>query len=495
MAARYETKRQGPLLTADLGHGRPGVVRSKAARVVLPLATVVLIALGFTACVPGLEISIDPAVFPGFNQGVFDYVNRCDPSSPTDVSVTAPGGTKVSVAGQSARSGTFTTSVDQAVGKRFTIDVTTGGATTTYSVRCLPTDFPQFSASRTGTPQAQFYSTVLIQSFGTPAYAVVFDTNGVPVWWLRNKVNALLWTRLANGNFATDLVDGPMQEYDLNGTKTRELATVGGPSDFHDVVVLPNGNYVLAAAQVQACNLTAWARPADSRCINHVFQELTPQGSVVWSWDTAAHIPVTETTATWRNDTLNSQNPFDPWHFNSVESTGDGFIISFRHLDAIYKINKATGAIVWKLGGTARTQSLSVVGDPVFSAGGSFSGQHDARLLSNGVVTLHDNGSKIRAPRAVAYRIDEAQHTATFVEQVTDSRYPSSGCCGSSRRLPGGDWVNGWGQTNAITEQRSDGQPVLTITHSGFVYRGLPITSGLVDITALRSGMDSQYPK
>jgi hypothetical protein len=471
------------------------LVRTVPGRLLLPIAIVVLAALGLTGCHTALRITTSPALYPGFHETVFDYVNRCDPATRTEVRVEAPGGTTVSVAGQRARSGNFTAKVTQGVGKRFTIAVTTNSGTTTHHVRCLPQDFPQWSFQRNGTPQAAYYTTVLVQEFNTPAYAVVFDTNGVPVWWLRDQINALLWTLLPNGHFATDLVDGAAQEYDTDGARVRELNTVGGPSDFHDIILLPNGNYVLATAQSQACNLTAWGKPATSTCINHVFQELTPGGSVVWSWDTAAHIPVTETTTTWRNDNSNSQDPHDPWHYNSVEFTGDGFIISFRHLDAIFKINKASGAVVWKLGGTHRAESLTVIGDPVFTNGGSFSGQHDARLKAPDVVSLYDNGSNIRAPRSVAYRIDENADTATLVHALADSRFPDSTCCGSTRQLPGGDWVTGWGRTNAITEHRNDGQRVITITHSGFVYRGLPVVPGQLDAAVLRAGMDKQYSK
>jgi hypothetical protein len=171
--------------------------------------------------------------------------------------------------------------------------------------------------------------------------------------------------------------------------------------------------------------------------------------------------------------------------------------VGFRHLDAIYKVTQGgadDGTIDWKIGGTPRPESL-VVGDAVFTAGGGFSGQHDARWLPDDVLTLQDNGTGIRSPRALAYRIDEELATATLLEEISDSRYPTSRCCGSSRRLPGGNWVTGWGGTNAVTEHAPDGTPVFTLTHDGSVYRGLPILPGELDDVALRAGMDAQYSK
>jgi hypothetical protein len=182
---------------------------------------------------------------------------------------------------------------------------------------------------------------------------------------------------------------------------------------------------------------------------------------------------------------------FDPFHTNSIEDTGDGLIISFRHLDAVYKIDKATGDIVWKLSGASRPESLQLVDDPLNGT----SGQHDARLLSDGTVTIHDNGTNgpgpSRQPRVVRYAIDTVNRTATRVEQVQDGGVTSSQCCGSARRLPSGNWVMGWGGTPLITENRPDGTEVFRLTGT-FVYRGVPILPGDFTASQFRDGMDVQ---
>jgi Arylsulfotransferase (ASST) len=461
---------------------------------------VVLLALGLTACVPvppsqPLIVSATPALFPAFETGVVDYVNRCDPATPTEVQVTAPDGTTVSVDGAAPQSGTFTVEVAQDVGKRFTIDVTTGGTTTNHHVRCLPTDFPNWSVEKTGTPQAEFYATVMIQGL-MPNYSAIFDTNGVPVWWLDRQPTFLL-APLPNRNFA--IIKAGMEEYDLNGNLVRTLNTVGGPLDNHDVILLPNGNYVMATVQQQPCDLTSWGAglgPLET-CVNHVFQELTPLGVVVGAWDTSLHIPVTETTPPWRDnhDTV-PPDVYDPWHYNSVEFTGDGFIISFRHLDAVYKIDSLTptGSIVWKLGGIPRPESLTLVDDPL----GGATGQHDARWLGDGTVTIHDNGTNAlglgsnRQPRSVRYAVDTGAMTATLVEEVYDADVGSSPCCGSTRRLPGGNWVTGWGGSGQSSEYAPDSTRVFRLL-AGFVYRGIPLLPGQFTADEFRAGMDAQY--
>lgn len=459
---------------------------------------VALVAFGLSACLPPpsgapTSITTDPPLFPAFQSGVLDYVVRCDPNTPVAVHVTSPVDTYVSVAGRYPRGGVYGVSVPQRVGQQFTMRVTTDAThdvSTLYHVRCLPPDFPAFSAQRNGQPQAAFFATTLLSAPNTGQnYSAVFDTNGVPVWWLKNKTGTFMLTPLPGQHLGT--VAGDLVEYDLSGQVVQQFSPVGG-SDFHEVIRLANGNYVMATEAVQPCDLTSWGLTAAESCINHVFEELqppaTPGGTptVVWQWDTSQHIPVTETASTWRQVSLGF---YDPYHVNSIEDAGDGFIISFRHLDAVFKIDKATGNIVWKIGGSPRAESLQLVNDPLNGT----SGQHDARLLPDGTISIHDNGSgPMRQPRVIRYAIDMTNKTATLVEELRDSAVTSSFCCGSARRLPGGDWVVGWGGTPLITENRPDGSEVFRLSGT-FVYRGVPILPGEFTADQFRAGMDAQY--
>jgi hypothetical protein len=479
-------------------------------RVPVLVALAGLVGVAAAACVPppdppppdpppGPLVSISPAPFPAFQTGVVDYVNRCDPASPTTVQVNAPQGTTVSVNGVPPRSGSFTVNVTQGVGKRFTIAVTTNGTTTTHHVRCLPEDFPTWSSQKTGSPQAAFYATTLADVF-SPSYPVVFDTNGVPVWWLPKKSTFLL-EPLPNNNFAIAkfTAGGGVEEYDVNGNVVRSLNTVGAGADWHDARRLPNGNYVLATGENRPCNLTSWGLGPLESCLYHVFQELQPPATpgappvVVWTWDTSLHIPVTETSPHWRTPADPAfGGGYDPWHYNSIEDTGDGFIISFRHTDAIYKIDKTTGTIVWKLGGSPRPESLQLMNDPH----GGIIGQHDARLHADGTVSIYDNGkpgqAQGRPPRAVRYLVNAGDKTATMTEQVSDGGVAESFCCGSARRLPFGNWVMGWGGTPEVTENTPNGGRVFQLS-GNFVYRGIPLLSDQFTVEQFRAGMDAQY--
>ena len=445
-----------------------------------------------------LVVSANPSLFPAFDPGVTDYVSRCT-DQPVQVRVGAPTTTTVAVDGQPAMSGWFTASVSRSTGQEFTFVVQAPAqAPATYYVRCLPLDFLDWTASRTGTTQAEYYISAVIT--GTPAnYPAIFDNDGVPIWWAP-KTQTLFAELLPNGNVGWTKTDAtPAEERRLDGSLVGTVIPSVGVPDQHDLLRLANGNYVMVGNVPRAnVDFGSWgpSGPGTAALLDQVIQEITPAGAVVWSWDTADHVPVIETDPQWRSQLIYA--PYDAYHLNSIEETPTGYIVSFRHLDAIYEIDKNTGDIVWKLGGSTRPESLSVVGDPVFDGGSHFGGQHDARLLlGDGSVTLFDDGTDLgRAPRAVRYQIDAGARTATMLEQQTDADIaPGSYCCGSTRRLEGGDWVFGWGGTNLVSEMTSSGSRVFLMQFSpGVIYRALPVPFGVLDRAALRAGMDAQYP-
>ena len=377
------------------------------------------------------------------------------------------------------------------------LQVTNGG--TTYNIRCLPSDFPTYSATVTGQPQQKNGYLLAVGS-----YVVVFDTDGVPVWWYQDKSaspidakffgpNTISWNELLLNKYVLHGLDGTLQ------------ATVGGgavPLDFHDLQLLPNGNYLAImdvtrncpADPTQCVDLSSWGLSASSTITDNVIVELNSANQIVWQWSVADHINVAAADVNWHD-----QFP-DVIHMNSILYDGNGGIIfSARHLDAVYRIDMATGALTWKLGGSPEPESLTVTGDQYLDAGGQlFSGQHYARFAPDGSLTVHDNGTRAnRAPRALRFTINTSNNTATEVEQVTDPRAPTAPCCGSAEKLAGGDWVMSWGDNDFMTELSPQGVPQITITYpSGgvltqFSYREADVPA---TVASLRQGMDAMVP-
>jgi hypothetical protein len=446
-------------------------------------------------------ITTAPALFPAFKTSVPDYVVRCA-GQPVTVSVDAPAGTTVSVAGGPASSGQFDTSVTRAVGQRFTLVVDTNGTVTSHNVRCLPGDFPAWSAQHTGTTAAEFYVTEAIAGAGVLNYPVVFDTNGVPVWW---GPKATLNYAFPIGSTIAWNTSGGFQQHALDGSLLDTYDTVGNTHDPHDIIFLDNGDYVVVTATPKSgVDLSSWGGPSSATIVDHIVQEVRPDRTVAWSWRASDHISVDETTAGFRASEIARGGPtYDPFHWNSIERDGDGFVLSFRHDDAVYRIDQATGAIDWKLGGTTTPQSLTVAGDPEFApnGGGGFGGQHDARIAADGTLSLYDDGTnRARPARGVVYTLDLTNRTATLVRAVADPSETAVACCGSFRPLPNGNYVFGWGSnpTKApdVSEETRFGVRVfsLNFTQSGsFVYRAIPLLPGQITRAQFVAGMDAQF--
>jgi hypothetical protein len=507
-------------------------------------ATVVLAVLATVAALVGgarpalaapasVNVTSSPALFPAFTAGIADYVVRCPDNGPTQVQVATSGDVRVSVDGGPDRKGRFGTAVPLKSGQAFTIRVKGSRFAGSYYVRCLPSDFPQWTVNRPGNPQAQYYMmapTFQLGGFTTFGhYVVLFDNRGVPVWWYKDDGNPADVKLLSNGHFIWTTLNpasigtggNESQEVTVGGTLVRTINAGLVPpynvaNDFHDIQLLPNGNYLIQGGYSHAgANLSFCpGGPTDATVYDDVIQELTPDGQLVWQWDALDHIPASEMDPQWCNTIVtNGHAPYDVEHMNSIQEYGDNILVSFRHLDAIFEISRSTGDVIWKLGGTPRDPSLpgkqlTIVNDPVFDCGGHFGGQHEARMLADGTITFHDNGSDlrqcndpnaIRYPRAVRYSVDLAAGTATLIESVSDPAVGRSDCCGSALRLgaaSNSDWVADWGFTPTTDELTPSGQIVFQLTWSGFFsYRTWPILPGLLPIQTLRDGMNAQFPR
>jgi hypothetical protein len=240
----------------------------------------------------------------------------------------------------------------------------------------------------------------------------------------------------------------------------------GGGADLHDFERLDNGNALLLAYRKREVDLRAFGGAADGLVWDTVIAERTPDGETVWLWDGAEHMDLADVPAPIAEAQLTRSPPAvaDYAHPNSLELYDDGdVLVSIRHYDCLYRIERPGGDIVWTFGGpNCVDNEFDISGDPY----DGFSHQHDATLLEDGNILLFDNGNLRPDPvsRVVEYRIDEQAKTAELVWSYDDGRYTP--IMGSAERLDNGNTLIGWGQLHdpAITEVTPAGDQVFTLS-------------------------------
>jgi len=366
----------------------------------------------------------------------------------------------------------------------------------------LPADFPssRFESLRPA-PPGLFVVTFSDPADGRP-WVIVFDDEGVPRWWYNPGTRALWGQILADGDlvWARSFGDGygldPRMAHEVrseSGKLRRLVRTEGSIVDGHEYRELPNGNVLLDTYVPETADLRRFGGPKRAAIASAEVQEVDPSGKVLWHWNSRGHIALRETGRWWRNVLSNprrrlNREIFDPVHINSIEPRGDGeVVISTRHTDAVYGIDRETGEINWKLGGLPTGKSLEVTGDPATKLLG---GQHDARIDRRGRLTIFDNGKdRPRRPRVVFYRLDLEQGKALYRGQLNDPEVERSHCCGSARELNDGGWLVSWGDNPLVTGFDREGRIAFRLHLPASTFRAVPAPPGATSVARLQRGM------
>ncbi len=441
-----------------------------------------VVAVGTSSGASVQDITVSPLVLtPPFSPSVTDYVVRCA-SGLNTLGVTV-----------ADSSGSRTTAVQVAPDQAMVVD----GA---YWIRCLPPDFPEISVTThpdAGAPTPGYY---LANNKG---YGMALDTNGTPVWYARAPAvlnvdalipNAISFVPNSTGSFGTESAAERYEIHALESLTITVVQSVNAPTDDHELRLLPNGDYLLLAypldANVDLTGLQSFG-PGQTLADCEV-QEVDPSGRLVWSWLASDHIDPVQESLEPQVVATDSASVIDAFHCNAIEvdSTGN-LLLSSRHANALFYIDRSTGKIEWKLGGSPTNKDgaahVKVVGDPQ----GTFSMQHDARFQPDGHVTLFDDhGAAPGVARGVEYAVDPQAGTAIVAFQylgTAQSQYE-----GSFRRYPDGHSVIGWGYVpsdpRVFTEVDSQGNDVLDVVLAGAPsYRAVKVPLSYLDLAVLRT--------
>ena len=228
----------------------------------------------------------------------------------------------------------------------------------------------------------------------------------------------------------------------------------GYPMDLHEFQLTRKGDALFTIYSPIRVHLPGTPEGTLSPLLDAIVQEVDIRtGLVVWEWHSYGHIPLETSQATPQNSAS-----YDAFHINSIQPLAKGrVLISARDTSAIYDIDRPSGRILWTLGGQGSNYRLG--------RGAQFYFQHDAHMLSNGRISMFDDGAgpPMLNPysRGIILQLNHRRRKATLVRQFARSTTTSAQSEGSLQRLPGGNVFVGFGSEPFFSEFSSRGKLLL----------------------------------
>ena len=248
-------------------------------------------------------------------------------------------------------------------------------------------------------------------------------------------------------------------------------------NDQHEFNIVDNGKSALITAyepthyDLSAYNITS----GQGWLLNSWFQEVEiATGNLLFEWDALSHVPIdqtyvlpnsTDVSGTGLGTVTPPDAPWDYFHINSIDKFANGdYLISARHVSAIYRISASTGNIIWQLGAPLSNFSLDF----------NFTFQHDARIISDNstttILSLFDNASNqfnqsSRYSSGKIISIDHPNNHATLLKQFIPPNNLISDSQGNCQIFDKPNFQSssvfcGWGSQPYISEYTPDGKMV-----------------------------------
>lgn len=329
------------------------------------------------------------------------------------------------------------------------------GATAQYTLHAKPLDHVRYSFGATAPQAGDLYLTPFDpQGFGAP-YAYIVEADGSLKYYYRNPrgrdLHDFKKTVLPGGAVRYSFYDSAqaaIRVMDGSFNLIENVSALAFPDgntyavNLHDHAIVNDGHYILGVyAAKTVSNIPAL--PGQNLFVRGSGLQEIQNGAAVFNWLSTDHPELYACSTDGNNFAQN--NGADHAHWNSLQVDADGhWLASFRHLDAVLKIDRTTGAIRWILGGPCDQFGLS--------ATQKFVHQHDARRAPDGRLSLFDNRNGNAASRVLAFNLDEATKTLVtgnpalpgFAEFSGDMHQSFN--LGSAQLFASGKVLVGWGE-------------------------------------------------
>src|SRR5829696_2609971 len=223
--------------------------------------------------------------------------------------------------------------------------------------------------------------------------SLIVDNSGEVVWFrpLQGTLGRAhdLKVQSYRGKSVLTWMDG-VNEYVIFDHSYREIARLSASNgyygDHHEFLISPQDTALILIYNAVPWDLSSIGGLKNGTVWQVIVQELDIEsGEVLFEWHSLEHVGLDETYATVSQD---GRPGLDYFHANSIEVDHDNnLIVSARQTFAVYKIDRNTGEVMWRLGGKKS--------DFEMGPGTRFAFQHDARRQRDGTISVFDNGTTI----------------------------------------------------------------------------------------------------
>ncbi len=232
-------------------------------------------------------------------------------------------------------------------------------------------------------------------------------------------------------------------------------SSVSDELDEHEFILLGDNHYISEAYYVEnPSNIPDSLHPSPKVKVDACIIQEVNNGQVIFQWD-GTQYPELYASSVQNNNFSDSVDVLDYMHMNSIaiDSADNNLIVSFRNCNEIVKLNRTTGAIIWRLGG--HNSDFYQTPDELFLH------QHYPRLIENSQTLIFvDNGDITLRPysRILEFHLDEVNKVITRFSffNVPDDFIQFAG----SVKKEGDDYFIGGGsspyslEVNYITNQK-----------------------------------------
>ncbi len=319
-------------------------------------------------------------------------------------------------------------------------------------VLLAPFDITASSSAATATPAGEGHSgPLIVDDGGEPVWFLPFDTKtamGVTVQGFHGK-HVLTWYEgTVLGAYGGEFVVFDPTYHRI----ARVRAGRGRHGDLHEFLLTPRGTALITIYQELKADLTSVGGARTGRLVEGIVQEVdVATGRVLFEWRSLDHVGLRES---YRTGVTPAGN-VDYFHLNSVAVDRDGhLLISARHTSAVYKVDRRTGAVLWRLGGKRS--------DFAIEPAAAFSFQHDVRRQPDGTLTIFDNAGAEAGPdvasRGIRIGLDAKRKRAHLVREYRPAEARAGWAMGNVQQLPDGGVFVGWGTDGSFSEFGRDGR-------------------------------------